>query len=161
MPSFDTVSEVDKHELVNAMDQTQRELGNRFDFKGVDFSIEQVSDTQIKLVAGADFQVQQLLDVLQQKMVKRGIDISCLEAAEPQPSGKQSYMLVDVKQGIDADTARKMVKLIKGSKIKVQAAIQGEKVRVTGKKRDDLQQVMTLLREGTLGLPLQFNNFRD
>ncbi len=160
MPSFDIVSEVDSHELANAVDQTKRELGNRFDFKGVDFSITQ-EDESIKLVAEVEFQLNQLFDVLQNKMVKRAIDVGCLEKGDITPSGKQNYMVVTVKQGLDSETARKIVKMIKVEKIKVQVAIQGEKVRVTGKKRDDLQNVMTLLREGKVGVPFQFNNFRD
>ncbi len=160
MPSFDIVSEVDNHELGNAVDQTKRELGNRFDFKGVDFAIEQEGDN-IKLVAEAEFQVNQILDVLQNKMIKRGIDIGCLEKGDITPSGKQTYMIVTVKQGLDSETAKKIVKLIKAKKMKVQSAIQGDKVRVTGKKRDDLQAVMALLRSAEVGVPLQFNNFRD
>ena len=160
MPSFDIVSEVDNHELGNAVDQTKRELGNRFDFKGVDFAIEQEGDN-IKLVAEAEFQVNQILDVLQNKMIKRGIDIGCLEKGDITPSGKQTYMIVAVKQGLDSETAKKIVKLIKAKKMKVQSAIQGDKVRVTGKKRDDLQAVMALLRSAEVGVPLQFNNFRD
>lgn len=160
MPSFDIVSEVDNHELGNAVDQTKRELGNRFDFKGVDFAIEQEGDN-IKLVADAEFQVNQILDVLQNKMIKRGIDIGCLEKGDITPSGKQTYMIVAVKQGLDSETAKKIVKLIKTKKMKVQSAIQGDKVRVTGKKRDDLQAVMALLRGAEVGVPLQFNNFRD
>jgi hypothetical protein len=160
MPSFDIVSEVDQHELTNAVDQTRRELGNRFDFKGVDFGIEQ-EQGELHLHAESDFQVRQLLDVLQQRMTKRGIDIACLDVEEPQASGKLVKMDVKVKQGLDSDTARAIVKAIKESKLKVQAQIQGEKIRVTGKKRDDLQQVIALLREGKFGVPLQFNNFRD
>ncbi len=160
MPSFDIVSEVDNHELANAIDQTRRELGNRFDFKGVDFAIEQEGDS-IKLVADAEFQVNQILDVLQNKMIKRAIDIGCLEKGDMTPSGKQTYLIVTVRQGLDPDTAKKIVKLIKAEKMKLQSAIQGEKVRVTGKKRDDLQAVMALLRAAEVGVPLQFNNFRD
>lgn len=160
MPSFDIVSEVDNHELTNAIDQTRRELGNRFDFKGVDFSIEQ-DQFQLKLTAEAEFQVNQIVDVLQNKMIKRSIDITCLEKGDMTPSGKQTYQNITVKQGIDQETAKKIVKLIKSKKMKVQAAIQGEKVRVTGKKRDDLQAVIVLLKEEKVGVPLQFNNFRD
>ncbi len=160
MPTFDTVSEVENFELTNAVDQTKRELTNRFDFKGVDFAIEREGEN-VKLTADSDFQVKQLFDVFQQKLVKRGIDVGCLEEGDMTPSGKQVYQVIQVKQGIDADTARKIVKLIKSEKMKVQVAIQGEKVRVTGKKRDDLQAVMALLREAKLGIPLQFNNFRD
>ncbi len=160
MPSFDIVSEVEKFELTNAVDQTTRELTNRFDFRGVDFSVEQEGEN-VKLTADSEFQVKQILDVFQQKLVKRGIDVGCLESGDPTPSGKLVFMQIKVKQGVDTDTAKKMVKMIKSEKLKVQSAIQGEKVRVTGKKRDDLQQVMSFLRNAKLGLPLQFNNFRD
>ncbi len=161
MPSFDVVSEIEGHELNNALDQARRELGNRFDFRGMEFSIEQEGDN-IKITADAEFQVNQILDVVQNKMISRSIDVGCLEKGEAIPSGKQVYMVVEVKQGLDSETAKKMVKLIKAKKLKVQAAIQGEKIRVTGKKRDDLQSVMALLREEKInGLPLQFNNFRD
>jgi len=160
MPSFDIVSEVDNHELTNAVDQARRELKNRFDFKGVDFSIDH-EQFELKLTADAEFQVNQLADVLQNKMIKRGIDIGCLEKGDMIPSGKQTYQQITVKQGIDQDIAKKIVKLIKTQKMKVQAAIQGDKIRVTGKKRDDLQAVMSLLREEKVGVPLQYNNFRD
>jgi hypothetical protein len=143
MPSFDVVSEVDMHELTNAVDQTNREVGNRFDFKGTNSKVEQI------------------LDILRQKMVKRGIDIGCLELEEPVTSGKEVRRKVIARQGIDKDLARKIVKMTKDAKLKVQAAIQGDQVRVSGKKRDDLQQVITMLKEAKLDLPLQYTNFRD
>lgn len=160
MPSFDVVSEVDMHELQNAVDQTAREIGTRFDFKGTASKIER-ADTTLTLIGDNPFQVQQVQDILLAKMAKRGLDVACLDIAEAEVSGNVARQKITVRQGIDKETAKKVVKLIKESQIKVQAAIQGEQVRVTGKKRDDLQQVMALLRHGDLGLPLQFNNFRD
>lgn len=160
MPSFDIVSEVDTHELSNAIDQSQREIGTRYDFKGTDASVE-LNDNEITLKGESDFQIQQILDILYQKMAKRGLNISSLDASKIEPSGKGVSQRIAVQQGIDKDTAKKIIKLIKESKLKVQAAIQGEQVRVTGKKRDDLQQVMSFLRESKIELPLQFNNFRD
>lgn len=160
MPSFDVVSEVDMHELQNAVDQTAREIGTRFDFKGTASKIER-ADTTLTLIGDNPFQVQQVQDILLAKMAKRGLDVACLDIAETEVSGNVARQKITVRQGIDKETAKKVVKLIKESQIKVQAAIQGEQVRVTGKKRDDLQQVMALLRQGDLELPLQFNNFRD
>ena len=160
MPSFDVVSEVDMHELANAVDQANREVDTRFDFKGSDAHFE-LSGAEITLAAENEFQLQQMMDILQKKMVKRGVDIACLDISEPETSGMRARQKVTVRQGVDKDTARKIVKLIKDMKLKVQAAIQGEQVRVTGKKRDDLQQVMAMLREQKLDLPLQFTNFRD
>jgi hypothetical protein len=160
MPSFDVVSEVDKHELNNAVDQTNRELGNRFDFKGADAKVEEESDGLV-LEANNDFQVKQIVDILFQKMTKRGIDISSLDMQKIETRGMRARQKILVRQGIDKELAKKIVKLIKESKIKVQAAIQGEQVRVTGKKRDDLQEVMALLRGAELGQAVQFNNFRD
>ena len=160
MPSFDVVSEVDNHELKNAVDNANRELTKRFDFRGVDAGFELTND-MIKIFAEVDFQLEQLYEILQVQMVKRKIDIKCLDRKDPEKLGKLVLIWLSVKQGIETLTAKKMVKAIKASKLKVQAAIQGEKLRVTGKKRDDLQQVMTLLREQDLDIPLQFNNFRD
>ncbi len=161
MPSFDIVSEVDMHELNNALDQSNREVGTRFDFKGTDASFELSNDSDITVSAEADFQVQQMLEMLRSKMVKRGIDIKSLKEGEVQLVGQRATMIVTVQQGIEADIARKIVKTVKEAKLKVQTAIQGEKLRVTGKKRDDLQQVMALLKEGSFGVPLQYDNFRD
>lgn len=160
MPSFDAVSEVDAHELTNAVDQAGREVDNRYDFRGSDCRFSR-DDMKVKLDGGSEFQVEQMLDILYKALSKRGIDLGAVEASEPQASGKRMLQTVTVKQGIDKDTARKIIKLIKDAKLKVQAAIQGEQVRVTGKKRDDLQEVIALLREAKLGLPLQFVNFRD
>lgn len=160
MPSFDVVSEVDKHEVTNAVDQANREVGTRFDFKGVGASFEQ-NELLVTLVAEAEFQIQQMLDILRSKLVKRQIDVACIECGDVVQSGMQARMEVTLRQGIDAPLAKRIVKMIKDKKMKVQAAIQGEQVRVTGKKRDDLQQVIAMLREADLGLPVQFNNFRD
>jgi uncharacterized protein YajQ (UPF0234 family) len=160
MPSFDIVSEFERHEASNAVDQANRELATRFDFRGSDASFTLKDDT-ITSIGDSEFQLKQMLDIVQSKLHKRGIDIACLEVGEPQASGKTVVQLLTLRQGIDSDLARKIVKLIKDRKMKVQAAIQGDKVRVTGKKRDDLQKVIALLREQDLGMPLQFNNFRD
>jgi len=160
MPSFDVVSEVDLQEVRNAVDQANREVGTRFDFKGVDAKFDQ-NDAEIKLTAEQEFQLKQMLDILRQKLVKRKVDIASMDIKEPETTLNAARQLVMIKQGIDTDTAKKMVKSIKGSKLKVQAQIQGEQVRVTGKKRDDLQQVIAFLKEAAYDLPLQFNNFRD
>jgi len=160
MPSFDTVSEVDHHELSNAIDQANREIGTRYDFKGSDAKIEQI-DNQLTLSAESDFQIKQMTPILKEKMSKRGIDVSCLEFSDVVEMNKRARQQVLVREGLDQDLARKIVRLIKDSKIKVQVAIQGDQMRVTGKKRDNLQQIMQLLREANLGIPLQFNNFRD
>ena len=161
MPSFDVVSEVDMHELSNAVDQANREVDTRFDFKGSNARFE-LSGSEITLEAESEFQLQQMMDILQKKMVKRGVDIGSLDVGEPETSGMRAKQKVTVRQGIDKDAARAIVKLIKETKLKVQAAIQGEQVRVTAKKRDDLQQVIAMLREQKkVDLPLQFTNFRD
>tara|TARA_R110002073_G_scaffold10723_2_gene50712 strand:+ start:155 stop:640 length:486 start_codon:yes stop_codon:yes gene_type:complete len=161
MPSFDIVSEVDMHEVNNALDQSNREVGTRFDFKGIDASFALDKDSNITVSAEADFQIQQMLEILRSKMVKRGIDIKSLKEGDVQLVGQKASMVVTVQQGIESEIARKIVKAVKEAKMKVQTAIQGEKLRVTGKKRDDLQQVMALLRENNYGVPLQFDNFRD
>ncbi len=160
MPSFDVVSEVDHHELTNAIDQANREIGTRYDFKGSNASIAQAGN-QLTLEAESEFQLQQMAPILKEKMSKRGIDVACLEFGDIVEMNKRARQAVRVREGLDRDVARKMVKLIKDSKLKVQAAIQGEQLRVNGKKRDDLQQVMQMLRDASLGIPLQFNNFRD
>lgn len=160
MPTFDIVSEVDMHEMSNAVDQAQREMSNRFDFKGVDASFE-LTDAEIIISAEVDFQTQQMLDILHNKMASRKLDIAALKLGEVEMSGQRAILKATIQQGIEAETARKMVKKVKDLKMKVQVAIQGEKLRVTGKKRDDLQSVMAVLKEGGWGLPLQFNNFRD
>ncbi len=160
MPSFDIVSEVDMTEVRNAVDQANREVGTRFDFKGVDASFE-LGDSSVTLTAESDFQIQQMMDILRGKLVKRSVDIKSLEEGDVQMSGKKAIQVVTIQQGIDADLGRKIVRMVKDSKIKVQTAIQGDKLRVTGKKRDDLQQVIAMLKEAKLDIPLQYNNFRD
>ena len=161
MPSFDIVSEVDMHEATNAVDQANRELSTRFDFKGVDASFS-LADSVITQTTDSDFQLKQLLDILLSKLSKRGIDLGCLDIGKVIPTGKQVKQELTIKQGIETDVAKKIVKLIKAQKFKVQAAIQGEKVRVTGKKRDDLQQTIQFLKSSDeIKLPLQFENFRD
>lgn len=161
MPSFDIVSEVDWQEVKNAVNQASREVANRYDFKGTDARIEE-SDPLLTLYGDDDYKVGQILDILQMRLAKRNIDLECLDRGEVKqsPTGK-AVQQITVRQGVDTELARKIVKMIKGSKIKVQAAIQGPQVRVSGKKRDDLQQVIALLKEAELGLPLQYTNFRD
>ena len=160
MPSFDVVSEVDLPEVRNAVDQATREVGTRFDFKGVDASFE-LDEAQITLTAESDFQLEQMMDILKNKLVKRNVDIKTMKEEDIVLSGKKASQKVTIQQGIEADMARKLVKLIKDKKMKVQTAIQGEMLRVTGKKRDDLQEVIAMLREANLEIPLQYNNFRD
>lgn len=160
MPSFDIVSEVDLHQLTNAVDQASRIITNRFDFKGVDAKYER-DQRQITMFAEAEFQIQQMVDILQNALHKCEIDISCMDFGEIQQTGKQCKQPVTLKHGVDTDTCKKIVKLIKTEKLKVQAAIQSEQVRVTGKKRDDLQTVIAFIKTQDVGLPLQFSNFRD
>ncbi|MET0065027.1 MAG: YajQ family cyclic di-GMP-binding protein [Candidatus Thiodiazotropha sp.] len=160
MPSFDIVSEVDLQEVRNAVDQANREIGTRFDFKGVDALFEQ-SQNEITLRAEQEFQLNQMMDILRQKLVKRSVDTAAMDIRDVQTSLNAARQIVIIKQGIETDTAKKMIKDIKASKIKVQSQIQGDQVRVTGKKRDDLQQVIALLRQSDYGLPLQYQNFRD
>ena len=160
MPSFDIVSEVDLHQLTNAVDQAARIVTNRFDFKGVDASFER-EERKVVIVAEADFQVEQMQDMLRTALVKCEIDPRAMECGDFEASGKQVRQSVQLKHGLDSEQCKAMVKRIKGEKMKVQAQIQGDQVRVTGKKRDDLQAVMALLREGDFGAPLQFSNFRD
>lgn len=161
MPSFDVVSEIDKHELRNAVDQANREVQNRFDFRGSNASFE-LNDLNIMMATQSDFQLKQMLDIFIQKAAKRGIDVEAIDAGTPETALNSAKQSVTIRHGIDKDAARRIVKIIKDSKMKVQAAIQGEQVRVTGKKRDDLQKVIQLLKDTEgLGLPLQFNNFRD
>jgi uncharacterized protein YajQ (UPF0234 family) len=160
MPSFDVVSEVDKHNLTNAIDQAQRLITNRFDFKGVNASFER-KEYEITLTADAEMQLDQMLDVLRPAMAKNGIDVSCLEIGQVKSAGKQVKRDITVRTGIDKDLAKKIVALVKDKKLKVQASIQGEQVRITGKKRDDLQECIAALRAAELGMPMQFENFRD
>ncbi len=160
MPSFDVVSEVNHHELSNGVDQANREVTTRFDFKGTGSNFE-LTDQLIVMNTESEFQLQQMYDILCNKLVKRGIDIACLEKGEPVIQARTATQSVKVNEGIDSLTAKNMVKLIKQSKSKVQAAIQGEQLRVTGKKRDDLQAVIALLKAANLEIPLQYKNFRD
>lgn len=160
MPSFDIVSEVDKHELTNALDQAQRELGNRFDFRNVDarFVLE---DKTVAMNAPSEFQLKQMRDILDARLIARGIDTRCLDPGEIETNVAGARQKVVVKQGIEQKVAKKIVAAIKDAKLKVEAQINGEKLRVTGKKRDDLQLAIALLRKGDFELPLQFDNFRD
>ncbi len=160
MPSFDVVSEVNQHELTNAVDQANRELGNRFDFKGVDakFVLEEAS---IQQSAPSDFQLKQMTDILRARLIARGIDVRCLEFGDVETNLAGARQKVTVKQGIEQKLAKKIAVSIKEAKIKVETQINGDKLRVTGKKRDDLQDVIALLKQGDFELPLQFDNFRD
>ncbi|WP_105188372.1 YajQ family cyclic di-GMP-binding protein [Pseudoalteromonas sp. T1lg48] len=160
MPSFDIVSEIEMSEAKNAVENAKRELETRFDFRGVDAKIE-LNNEQIELTAEAEQQVMQLFDIFASKASKRGLDVNSFEIQKADLHGKYVTRKVVMKQGIEKDVAKKLVKAIKDSKIKVQAAIQGEEVRVTGKKRDDLQAAMQVVREADLGQPFQFKNFRD
>lgn len=160
MPSFDIVSEVDKHQLTNAVDQVNRTVSNRFDFKGVDAEVE-MRDFSLMVCAEADIQLDQMVDMLRGALVKCDIDPLAMHIGGREQSGKQVKVGITLKNGLDKALSKKIVKLIKDEKLKVQAAIQGEQVRVTGKKRDDLQRVITLLKGTALEQPLQFNNFRD
>ena len=160
MPSFDVVSEVNQHELSNGVDQAIREVTTRFDFKGTGSNFE-LKENVISMNTESDFQLTQMYDILCNKLVKRGIDIACLEKGEPVIQARTATQDIKVNEGIETPVAKNMIKLIKQSKAKVQTAIQGEQLRVTGKKRDDLQAVIALLKDATLDIPLQYKNFRD
>lgn len=160
MPSFDVVSEVDKHHLTNAVDQANRQVTNRYDFKGVDARFER-NEYTVTLVAEAEFQITQMLDILQSALLKNMIDIACLDYQPIKTSGKEVKQEILVRTGIETELAKKIVKMLKEQKLKVQAQIQGDQVRISGKKRDDLQAAIAFLREAELELPLQFINFRD
>jgi len=160
MPSFDIVSELDKHELSNAIDQANREVTTRFDFKGTNSKFT-LNDNTVLMESQSEFQLQQMLDILQVKMTKRGIDIACLEVKDPEIHMNSARQDVLVKEGIETELAKKIIKMIKDKKLKVQSQIQGEQVRVTGKKRDDLQEVIAMLKSANLEMPLQYVNFRD
>ena len=160
MPSFDIVSEIDLHELANAVDQSSREVGQRFDFKGTNAKFE-LKEAVITLTAQADFQLKQMLDILRLKLSKRGIDVACLKIDEPVMTGQTARQVVTLRQGVDTELGKKIQRLIKDSKIKVQAALQDQQVRVTGKNRDDLQAAIALVKKGGFDLPLQYTNFRD
>src|SRR6185436_9152189 len=160
MPSFDVVSELNAHEVANAVDQSNREIGQRFDFKDTKANFE-LKDLVVTLHAEVDFQLKQMLDILKLKLAKRGIDVICVDAKDPVTTLATATQEVVLKHGIDQETGKKLQRLIKDSKMKVQASIQGEKLRITGKQRDDLQEAIALLRKSKLDVPLQFNNFRD
>ncbi len=160
MPSFDVVSEVEMHEVTNAVDQANREVRTRFDFKGTDSSYSR-EGAAITLKSESEFQLKQRLDILQGKLNKRGGDIACLDIAAPELAAREARQVVTIREGLETELCRRIVKMIKDSKLKVQGAIQGDKVRVTGKKRDHLQQVITSLREAKFDMPLQYVNFRD
>ena len=161
MPSFDIVSEVNKVELKNAIEQSNKEITNRFDFKGSDARIEQ-NELQLTVFADDDFKLKQVMDVFQGKCAKRGVDLRVLEPKDVEKvSGNKVKQVVAVKNGIEQDAAKRIVKLIKDAKMKVQASIQGEAVRVSGGKKDDLQAAIQLVRSSVKEIPLQFQNFRD
>ncbi len=160
MPSFDVVSEIDAHELANAVDQMNREISNRYDFKGSDAKVE-LKEKVLNVEASSEFQVQQMEDIIYSKLAKRNIDTRCLDKGKIEERGKRAFQTITIKQGIDKELGKKMTKLVKDSKLKVQAAIQGEQLRVTGKNRDDLQAAIALFRQSDIELPLQFTNFRD
>jgi len=160
MPSFDVVSEIDQHELTNAIDQANREISNRFDFKGTNSKIEMV-DNSLTIISSSEFQVKQINDILETKITKRGIDIRCLDYGDITENNNEARQIVGIKKGIEKELARKIVKMIKTSKLKIQAAIQGEQVRITGKKRDDLQQAIAEIKDAKYDIPLQYVNFRD
>lgn len=160
MSSFDVVSEVDKHELTNAVDQANRELSTRFDFKGANAKFE-LEGYVVNQIASSTFQLKQMLDILRGRLSARNIDVRCLEEDAPLENLGGARQKVTVKQGIEQATAKKLVAAIKASKVKVESQINGDKLRITGKKRDDLQAVMQLLCKTDVDLPLQFDNFRD
>jgi hypothetical protein len=163
MPSFDAVSELDGHEVTNGVDQANRELSQRFDFKGTDaeYTRDLKEPFVVIMKAQADFQLKQMLEILKLRLAKRGVDVGCIEVKDPEVNLAEARQKVMLKHGIDQDTAKKIVKLLKESGLKVQAQIQGDKVRVIGKQRDDLQSAIAHLRKATVGVPLQFENFRD
>jgi cyclic-di-GMP-binding protein len=160
MPSFDVVSELDKHEVRNAVDQANRELGNRFDFRGTKCAFE-LDEFVVTLKADGEFQLKQMLEILKPRLVARGVDIRCMEVADPESNLAAARQKVTLKQGVDQKNAKDLIRQLKDAKIKVEAQINGEKLRVSGKKRDDLQAAIALLRGLELDLPLQFENFRD
>lgn len=160
MPSFDVVSEVNLQEARNAVDQANREVTTRFDFKGTDANFTQAEE-KITLRAQTEFQLKQMLDILETKLSKRGIAVASLEIGTIETNLKEARQIITIKQGIESDLAKRLVKIVKESKLKIQAAIQGDQVRITGKNRDDLQEAIALIRGQKIVLPLQFINFRD
>lgn len=160
MPSFDVVSEVDMHELTNAVDQANKEVTTRYDFKGTDASFD-LSGNDVTLIGESKFQLGQMLDIFRIKLSRRGVNVDCMDVQPAEESGLKARQKVVIKEGLDSASAKKITKRIKEQKFKVQAQIQNEQVRVTGKKRDDLQAVMAMLKSAKLDLPLQYKNFRD
>lgn len=160
MPSFDIVSELNAHEVANAIDQASREVDTRFDFKGTNARYE-LKDFVVTLSAQADFQLKQMMDILKLKLAKRGVDIACMKVDEPVTTGQTVKQTATLRQGIDTEFGKKLQRMIKDSKLKVQAALQDKQVRVSGKSRDELQEAIAFVRGGKLDLPLQFTNFRD
>ena len=161
MPSFDLVSKLDLQELTNAVDQANRELTSRFDFKGTDAEFERSEESVVTLKAQAEFQLKQMLDILKQRLAARRIDIRCAEIADPEINLAHARQSVTLKQGIDQPLAKDIIRRIKDAKLKVETQIQGDKLRISGKKKDDLQSAIALLRSADLKMPLQFENFRD
>jgi len=161
MPSFDVVSQVDPQEIDNAVNQTRKEVGQRYDFKGTKTELT-LDGTAIQIISDDDFKVKAVVDILQSKLVRRGISLKALVYGKIEPAAAGlAKQTITVQQGIDTDKARNIVKLVKDSKLKVQSQIQGDQVRITGKKRDDLQAAIQLLKAQDLDLPLQFINYRD
>ncbi|AMN48369.1 nucleotide-binding protein [Steroidobacter denitrificans] len=160
MPSFDIVSELNAHEVANAIDQASREVDTRFDFKGTNARYE-LKDFVVTLSAPADFQLKQMMDILKLKLAKRGVDIAYMKVDEPVTTGQTVKQIATLRQGIDTEFGKKLQRMIKDSKLKVQAALQDKQVRVSGKSRDELQEAIALVRSSKLDLPLQFTNFRD
>lgn len=160
MPSFDIVSELNMQEVINAVDQANREVSTRFDFKGTDSKFD-LNDNIITLHSKEEFQLNQMMDVLSKKLSTRKIDVRCMDASAPEISSNRARQKVTLRHGIETELGKKIVKMIKEMKIKVQASIQEKQVRVTGKKRDDLQQVIAMLKDAKIDLPLQYVNFRD
>lgn len=160
MPSFDIVSEIDEHEVTNAVDQANREVGTRFDFKGTDSKYEQ-KELVLTMTAQSEFQLKQMLDIITLRLTKRGIDVKCMKLDAVVISGQKATQVITLRAGIDSELGKKVQRIVKDSKIKVQAALQDKQVRVTGKSRDDLQSIMALIRGSKLDMPMQFTNFRD
>lgn len=162
MPSFDVQSEIDLHELTNAVDQANRELQQRFDFKDSGAAYElKAKEFTVQMKAEVEFQLKQMLEILKPRLAKRGIDVGCLEVKDPQTNLAEARQDVLLRHGIDADCGRKIVRILKDAKMKVQAGLHGDKVRVTGKQRDDLQAAIALLKRETFDRPISFGNFRD
>jgi cyclic-di-GMP-binding protein len=160
MPSFDIVSELNQHEVVNAVDQASREIDTRFDFRGTEARFE-LKEKMVTLIAQADFQLKQMLEILKLRLAKRGIDVQCMKVDAPVVNLATAKQVITLREGIDSELGKKVQRLIKDSKLKVQAAMQDKQLRITGKSRDDLQAVMAMVRGAKLEMPLQFTNFRD